>query len=235
MKLPCDVIQDLLPLCVDEACSQASRDLVEEHLKGCKACQKAQEGMREAILSPPVEENEERLLAAFRKAWKQEKAQSFRRGILIALGICVILFCLALSFGGNYLFTVPISQMHIEEPYRFANGDIGFIAWPLDGKPVTYIFSTEVNADGTGTERVVISRSLFDLLGFSPAFRSQPRFNLEEVNARRQKDILKGSEIVKCYIGRGKDAILIWELGRELPPAPEEVERAVLPYSPDFN
>lgn len=37
--ISCDIIQDLLPLYEDGCCSEASRDLVEEHLKECKVCQ----------------------------------------------------------------------------------------------------------------------------------------------------------------------------------------------------
>ena len=38
MKIPCNVIQDLLPLYTDGACSTESRNLVEEHLRECPAC-----------------------------------------------------------------------------------------------------------------------------------------------------------------------------------------------------
>ncbi len=38
MKYDCDVIRDLLPLYADKACSEKSRDVVEEHLQECPAC-----------------------------------------------------------------------------------------------------------------------------------------------------------------------------------------------------
>lgn len=38
MKLSCEIIQDLLPLYVDNACSPQSREAVEEHLNQCPAC-----------------------------------------------------------------------------------------------------------------------------------------------------------------------------------------------------
>ncbi len=40
MKLDCNVIQDLLPLYIDDVCSEQSRKLVEEHIKECEICQK---------------------------------------------------------------------------------------------------------------------------------------------------------------------------------------------------
>ena len=38
MKNSCDVIRDLLPLYADDACSQDSRKMVEEHLAECADC-----------------------------------------------------------------------------------------------------------------------------------------------------------------------------------------------------
>ena len=38
MKISCEVIQDLLPLYVDQICSENSKCLVEEHLRECEKC-----------------------------------------------------------------------------------------------------------------------------------------------------------------------------------------------------
>ena len=38
MKISCEVIQDLLPLYVDQICSEHSKCLVEEHLRECEKC-----------------------------------------------------------------------------------------------------------------------------------------------------------------------------------------------------
>ena len=38
MKTNCKVIEDLLPLYIDEVCSDESKRLVEEHLEECDAC-----------------------------------------------------------------------------------------------------------------------------------------------------------------------------------------------------
>ena len=45
MKMSCNIIEDLLPLYVDDMVSEDSRKLVEEHLKECPACRKMQEEM----------------------------------------------------------------------------------------------------------------------------------------------------------------------------------------------
>ncbi|MGM0884992.1 MAG: anti-sigma factor family protein [Bacillota bacterium] len=38
MRQPCNVVYDLLPLYIDGACSEESKELVEEHLTECRAC-----------------------------------------------------------------------------------------------------------------------------------------------------------------------------------------------------
>lgn len=45
MKMSCNIIEDLLPLYVDDMVSEDSRKLVEEHLKECPSCRKMQEEM----------------------------------------------------------------------------------------------------------------------------------------------------------------------------------------------
>lgn len=50
MKLSCEVVEDLLPLYVDNVCSEQSRWLVEEHLRECDKCRK----LIESTLAVPV-------------------------------------------------------------------------------------------------------------------------------------------------------------------------------------
>jgi len=49
----CDIIRDLLPLYHDKACSPASRDLVDEHVRDCEACRDMLSEFDEP-LPPPV-------------------------------------------------------------------------------------------------------------------------------------------------------------------------------------
>ena len=47
MKTECDVIRDLLPLYADDACSEHSRALVEEHLDECPSCSEMLQRLKE--------------------------------------------------------------------------------------------------------------------------------------------------------------------------------------------
>ena len=46
MKINCNIIEDLLPLYIDDMVSEDSRQLVEEHLKECAACRKMLDEMK---------------------------------------------------------------------------------------------------------------------------------------------------------------------------------------------
>ena len=49
MKMDCNVIKDLLPLYVDNCCSEESTKLVKEHLSVCESCRKEHDWMRETL------------------------------------------------------------------------------------------------------------------------------------------------------------------------------------------
>ena len=51
MKMECEVIRDLLPLYADDACSEQSRFLVDEHLAECADCRGMLLRLRETAIS----------------------------------------------------------------------------------------------------------------------------------------------------------------------------------------
>ena len=57
MKITCNIIEDLLPLYIDDMVSEDSRQLVEEHLKECAACRKMLDEMKKENQLRTVSEN----------------------------------------------------------------------------------------------------------------------------------------------------------------------------------
>ncbi len=72
MMLPCDMIEDLLPLYADDCCSAASRRAVEEHLADCPKCR---EGLKAMQTQLPVVEAGEKKPTRVRQ-WKASLLQS---------------------------------------------------------------------------------------------------------------------------------------------------------------
>lgn len=67
-KIPCEAIQDLLILYDDDACSEVTRKLVEEHLAECEKCRK---GRLTEIVAPILEPPAERGIKAAKNSFKK--------------------------------------------------------------------------------------------------------------------------------------------------------------------
>ena len=52
MRLPCKVVEDLLPIYHDEVCSEETKEIVEEHLSCCDSCKQKLKFIEEDINIP---------------------------------------------------------------------------------------------------------------------------------------------------------------------------------------
>ena len=50
MNKNCEIVQDLLPLYIDDVCSETSREMIREHLSGCPDCTKLLKQMQDSGL-----------------------------------------------------------------------------------------------------------------------------------------------------------------------------------------
>lgn len=51
MKISCKIIEDLLPLYIDEVCSEDSKKIIEEHLSQCSKCEENFKKMKMSYIS----------------------------------------------------------------------------------------------------------------------------------------------------------------------------------------
>ncbi len=90
MKYPCNVIQDLLPLYIDDVCSEESKKAIEEHLSECSSCKKFYDTMRETEkveMDAPDADHERKKAASF----KAVKKKMLRKQIFAAVVAVVVL------------------------------------------------------------------------------------------------------------------------------------------------
>lgn len=121
-KLPCEVIQDLIPLYVDGVCSAKSKLYIEEHLKSCETCHKYLAEMKGEIpmLSNVMKtdnlyENEIRFFKGLRKKINKE------RGILIGI-ILVMLVSIFAALIFPKITTYPGKVREIGRYVKIDNG-----------------------------------------------------------------------------------------------------------------
>lgn len=92
MKMPCEIVQDLMPLLEEDLCSQKSRDEVMNHLKTCQNCQKLYQLSETPIASVPAAEKDEKdtvLKKGFQKIRRKWR-------ISLVLAVLVVPFCILL-------------------------------------------------------------------------------------------------------------------------------------------
>lgn len=107
MKIPCEVIRDLLPLYHDRVCSAESGRMVEEHLKVCEECGKELQMMDAQLDVRPAHTGERKAAAAASEAWRRGKRRAFRKGA--AIGAAVLLALLILVSGAVlYVRSQPV-------------------------------------------------------------------------------------------------------------------------------
>jgi hypothetical protein len=99
MKTDCGVIRDLLPLYADDVCSEASRQMVEEHLSGCPACTEILGRLRENEIESGLKEERNEVIS-----WQAKKfrTRSATVGSVIACIFAVpILVCLIVNLASG--------------------------------------------------------------------------------------------------------------------------------------
>ena len=74
MKTDCEVIRDLLPLYTDAACSQKSRELVEEHLEECPDCRALLDELRETELEKSLRSERDNVVQNAARWFKRRTA-----------------------------------------------------------------------------------------------------------------------------------------------------------------
>lgn len=105
MSKQCEIVQDLLPLYVDSVCSEASAELVKEHVASCDGCREAYRKMAENTNEDVLQEEKKTVMVWYK-----------RRVCEVIAWICggaAALFCFLFSFP-ILLFTLyPYSPIGI--------------------------------------------------------------------------------------------------------------------------
>lgn len=91
----CDVVQDLLPLYIDDVCSGASAKLIREHLAECPKCQEMLRQLGRDVYARPEEPSVEEVL-------KKTSYVLSKRAVYSALGVLAIIVYWVVYFWQEY-------------------------------------------------------------------------------------------------------------------------------------
>ncbi len=106
MDKQCEIVQDLLPLYIDGACSPSSAEMVGEHLKRCPECMKIYEQMSSDESERSLKKEKDSIIVRH----ERKEDQKIITCIFAAIALIYI----------PSIFMIPL----------FAGGDVGFIATP---------------------------------------------------------------------------------------------------------
>lgn len=93
MKIPCKVIKDLLPLYIDDVCSDESRKLIMEHLSECGDCKSELAAMQNELSVDTYKQNlrDAQAVKNLSKKWKKGMLKSLIKGAIITLIVIAII------------------------------------------------------------------------------------------------------------------------------------------------
>ncbi len=157
MKVPCSVIQDLLPLYHDSVCSPESSAMIEEHLKDCEACQEEFHKLEESPLAEngKKEETEKENVQRMKNVKKFLHKKRVRVSVITA--VVVVLLCIPTWFVMNLRFLAAKPQVletvSVEEDIltvtlnnavweRFFSMDSGYLEENGQQIPILVLFSS---------------------------------------------------------------------------------------------
>ena len=246
MKLPCSVIQDLLPLYCDSACSPESRALINEHLNECEDCRRVLTHMHDEIDVPKDEPDSAKPLLTLRTEWLRTKKKAHIRGVVATLLIVAIL--VVGWFGMTELrFPVSADRITISDVSQLSNGVIAFhllidddrelcrIAVDIDfDEGVAYITPKRALIEQKRTESIYLSLNdkyyYAVFAGYTlEQFRTHDYENMTPIaDELAYADYFFASDIKEIRIGTKNSYTVLWAQGMELPAATAERETIFL-------
>ncbi|MDD6707628.1 zf-HC2 domain-containing protein [Eubacterium pyruvativorans] len=103
----CGIVRDLLPLYIDEICSEESKRFVERHLEGCASCRALYQEMKNSELETVLKSEKDEVL---KRHAKKEKGRAYRAGLIISglLLLPIIIAGIAAAAGGAEFRSIPV-------------------------------------------------------------------------------------------------------------------------------
>ena len=225
MKTQCDVVRDLMPLCIDGAASAESTKYVDEHVAECEECKAYYEKMKAVIPKREgTEEGQEQ--AEFGKAaelMKLKHRRRVRRNVLIGI-LIGILAVFGIFIGWQELVVNNFGQIPIDQY------DVS-LAQLKDGPVIVSVdYKNSKREMGTGIfEGLKYTNKPFDSAenpyilriwmntGVIPRYSERPHRNgpLYVMSNTNEIDLI--------VIGKSDERI-VWRRGEEIPKASEALE-----------
>lgn len=118
----CNIVKDLLPLYLEELCSEDSRSYVEAHLAQCESCRNSCSLLKRTDLTADATETQE--INAFKKLKSYFSGQMSISYLLFLAVLCIGIFILLLTvsvnrfYYGCYALLMPLTMLATDLAFR---------------------------------------------------------------------------------------------------------------------
>ena len=208
MKLPCYLVQDLLPLYKDHVCDEQTSADVAEHLSGCAACSALLAEMDTPPQETAVQEEQAAEAAEALSTVKKNLRARQVKITLVAVGGLLALICA--FFGWRYWMMhsyVDLPAGDIDVEYRYGGSNwisirhkdtgvyytsLGFVTKYYEGIPIAFISVTQTQWDVLMQKLRDSRDAMIDIMNRFPeeetALREMERVFHSHVDKKEQPD-----------------------------------------------
>lgn len=218
MNEACEIVRDLIPLCLDEVATESSKRHVDAHMEECVECAAYYAGMKAALpkRSEAEEKAEKQAFDDMAKTMKKKARRRTLKKVLLGAAIGVVVLAL-ITFGW-------LKLQWMEEPVYTGFYNI-FLSQLKDGRVV-------FNADYKGSYRYMwIGMQTTDTEDGKVYTINPTWYTLERRDDNPMQngkfmtiDADEFKEVSAVYMGDGEDQKLVWKRGMEIAPASAEME-----------
>lgn len=221
-KNDCSVVRDLMPLVVDRAASDESREMVEQHIAFCEACRKQYDDMKAELPEGARQTFEEEQLQLMSALKAVRKTRLKRRLIVLVLAV---VFCACAAFGGMFVYdrlywqpsVMVDNSLYTLSVAKLKDGRL-VMSHHTNGVPYESSYSTSRYAeDGV--------RVVYECLQTTPLSAAKDAQNADDwwFSFVILGDI-RDDDILEIRQGKPEDYVTIIKAGEEIPAASEEME-----------
>ena len=133
MSKQCDIVRDILPLYVDGACSEASAEMVKEHLNACADCNAIYQKLLSHTNEDVLHEESESVIMRHEAKEKQRGRKKITIAVLVSIALCIIAI-----FAALFLLPINIAYEPVKIDFPFEVEDVESVEmYHYDGVPAS--------------------------------------------------------------------------------------------------
>lgn len=180
----CEIVGDLMPLYVDDVCSEKSKQLIERHLEECETCKQLLETMKLEVNIPTNKEQSLEDVKIIKKVKKRIWIERIVIAVLVLIVTGSFLFGALLRLAGTYKNMNDVVNMESVSIEEDKNGNL----WLLragNASMASYIMPEVYTKDGQPVR--VSSKKIYNKLKDNESYEIRIVFEESPINYYVQK------------------------------------------------